>query len=338
MNGKYKIIFSLSFALGIFYSLPWIALSEAGMAGVNSQGAAVDVRVVFLFVTIFITSVLFFLYNFFWKHRLLPVSGPVIRQLLNLFFNILLVIVTCAVLIAVSTRVFTIGAWRAFFIFYLFRTSGIALIVMLVTYVVELVEKSRQNKIEILTLQHQHSQTELAALRAQIDPHFLFNSLASLSGLIRANSKDALAFVDHLSETFRYILEKREHKLVTVKDELQFLESYVFMIKKRFAAGFQIITKIEEAHLVKNIPQFALQITVENAIKHNLVSVKNPLTVEIVSVGNALLVRNNLQKKKAMPGYGIGLANLSKQYQIIGSRDIVITRDEHNFAVELPLL
>jgi two-component system, LytTR family, sensor kinase len=338
MTGKYKIIFSLSFALAIFYSLPWIALGEQGrMAGVIQHSTA-GTRVFFLFVTIFSTSVLFFFYNFFWKHRLLPFKTAATRQLLNIFFNVLLVVVACGVLIVISTRVFTIGAARAFFIFYLFRNTGIILIVMLVTYVVELVEKSRQNKIEILTLQHQHAQTELAALRAQIDPHFLFNSLASLSGLIRANSKDALAFVDHLSETFRYILENRQHKLVTVKDELQFLESYVFMIKKRFAGGFNIITKIDEGHVAKNIPQFALQITVENAIKHNLVSVKNPLTVEIISGENALLVRNNLQHKKSMPGYGIGLANLSKQYQIISSQDITISKDAHHFEIELPLL
>lgn len=339
MNGKYRIIFSLSFALAIFYSLPWIALSEqARLAGYNASQNAPGTRVAFLFFTILLTSIVFFLYNFFWKHTLLPAKKGLFRQLLNICFNLLLVIISCVIVIMISTRIFVIEAWRAFFIFYLFRNAGIALIVILVTYVIELVEKSRQDRIAILTLQHQHAQRELTALKAQIDPHFLFNSLASLSGLIRANSKEALSFVDHLAETFRYVLEKREHQLVTVKDELHFMDSYVFMIKKRFGDGFRIITQVDERHIARSIPQFALQLTVENAIKHNLVSVRNPLTVEVISRNNALLVRNNLQPKKALPGYGIGLANLSKQYQIIGSRDITISKDDHYFEIELPLL
>lgn len=339
MTGKYKIVISLSLALAIFYSLPWVALREQPRIQETSiQNVAGGARVAYLFVTVFLTGLLFFQYNFFWKKALLTMGSAFVRNLLNLFFNMLLVIVTCGVLIVISDKVFILNAERLFFIFYLFRNTGIALIVMLVTYVIELVEKSRQDKIEILTLQNQNSETELAALKAQIDPHFLFNSLTSLSGLIRSNSKEALTFVDHLSETFRYTLEKREHRLVTVKDELHFLESYVFMIKRRFAEGFQIVTKIEESHLAKNIPQFALQITVENAIKHNLVSVKNPLTVEIFSAANTLLVRNNLQKKKTLPGYGIGLANLSKRYQIMSTRDVTITKDDRYFVIELPLL
>lgn len=338
MNGKYRIIFSLSFALAIFYSLPWITLSEqARMAGYNAAQNAPGSRMIFLFFTILLTSMVFFFYNFFWKHILLP-KGGVMRGVLNVCMNMLLIVIACAILIMISTRIFGIEAWRAFFIFYLFRNAGIALIVMLVTYVVELVERSRQDKIALLTLQHQHAQRELTALKAQIDPHFLFNSLASLSGLIRANSKEALSFVDHLAETFRYVLEKREHRLVTVMDELQFMDSYVFMIKKRFGDGFRIITQVDEAHIARSIPQFALQLTVENAIKHNLVSARNPLTVEVISRRDALLVRNNLQPKKALPGYGIGLANLSKQYQIIGSRDITISKNDHHFEIELPLL
>jgi LytS/YehU family sensor histidine kinase len=212
------------------------------------------------------------------------------------------------------------------------------LVVVLVTYVIELIDKSRRDKIKILTLQHQNSETELSALRSQIDPHFLFNSLASLSGLIRANSREALEFVNHLSETFRYILEKREHKLVTVRDEIHFVESYIFMLKKRFADGFQIIMNVNEEHLSRNIPQFALQIMIENAFKHNLVSGKNPLIVEIDSGANNLRVRNNLLPKKIIPGYGIGLANLSKRYQLLGRVNIATTKTLTHFEVDLPLL
>ncbi len=338
MNGRYKIIFSLSVALAIFYSLPWIALSEQSRIAGNNIQPVPGGRVLYLFISVFISSILFFQYNLFWKHKALIITSRVVRPFLNLLINLMLMITVSAMLILIATMLFNINAPRAFFIFYLFRNTGIILVVMLVTYVIELVDKSRNDNIEILTLQNKNSETELSALRSQIDPHFLFNSLTSLSGLIRANSKEALEFVNHLSETFRYILEKREHKLVTVQDELHFVESYIFMIQKRFVDGFRIEINIDEAHLKKNIPQFALQVMIENAIKHNLLSTKNPLTIDIRSLGNNLRVRNNLQLKKTISGYGIGLTNLSKRYQLIGRNDIIIRKTPEYFEVELPLL
>lgn len=345
VNGRFKIKLSVSFiialclslALAIFYSLPWIALSEARIVE-NNQPQIPQGRVWYLFISVFLTSILFFQYNLFWKKQLLTMRRRVIRQFFHVMFNIFLLFIISWVLIIFATRIFNIGAARAFFIFYAFRNSGIMLVVVLVTYVIELVDKSRSDKIKILTLQNQNSETELSALRSQIDPHFLFNSLTSLSGLIRANSKTALEFVNHLSETFRYILEKREDKLVTVRDELHFVESYIFMLRTRFADGFEIIMNIDEEHLDRNIPQFALQVIIENAFKHNLMSGKNPLIVEIRSLGRELCIRNNFQPKKTIPGYGIGLANLSKRYQLISGKNIVTTNTSDYFEVRLPVL
>ena len=345
-NGRFKIslniplvmAFSLSLALAIFYSLPWIALIEHTRIVNNNPQQIREGRVLYLFLSVFLTSILFFQYNLFWKNKVVALDNRIIRKLLHVLFNVLLIAIISAVLIVIATRIFNIGAPGALFVFYVFRNTSIMLVVLLVTHVIELVDKSRRDKIKILTLQNQKSETELSALRSQIDPHFLFNSLTSLSSLIRTNSKDALEFVNHLSDTFRYILEKREHKLVTVKDELHFIESYIFMLRTRFADGFQIVTTINEAHLYRNIPQFALQIMIENAIKHNLVSVKNPLRIEIHSLGNDLCVRNNLQPKNIISGYRIGLANLSKRYHLISGKDIAILKTADHFEVRLPLL
>jgi two-component system LytT family sensor kinase len=340
MSSKYKVILSFSLALAIFYTLPWIALHEQSRAsdGIFSDGAVVATRVTYLFLSVFATSVLFFQYNFFWKHRLRATKSRAVHRLLNLFYNGVILFVTCAALVIISQRVLNINAWRGFLIFYVYRNAGIGLMVMLITYVLELVHKSEKDRIEILTLQNQNTETALAALRAQIDPHFLFNCLTSLSGLIRSNSKDALTFVDHLAETFRYILDKREYKMVTVRDELHFLESYIFMMKQRFDQGFQVTINLVDADLVKHIPQFAMQITVENALTHNVVSNKNPLILEIVSSDNAIVIRNNCRPKQRMAGHGIGLANLSKRYQLIGGNQIAITKNEHTFEIKLPLL
>jgi two-component system LytT family sensor kinase len=345
VNGRFKITlnvplviaFSLSLALAIFYSLPWIALGEhTRIVNTNPQQIR-EGRGLYLFLSVFLTSILFFQYNLFWKNK---VAGRdrMIRRFIHVMFNMLLIVIISGVLIILASRIFSIGEARALFIFYVFRNTSIMLVVLLVTHVIELVDKSRSDKIKILTLQHQNSETELSALRSQIDPHFLFNSLTSLSSLIRANSKEALEFVNHLSDTFRYILEKREHNTVTVKDELHFIESYIFMLRTRFADGFQIIMNINEEHLNRNIPQFALQVMIENAIKHNLVSAKNPLRIEIHSLGNDLCVRNNLQTKNIISGYRIGLSNLSKRYHLICGKNIAILKTADYFEVRLPLL
>lgn len=337
MNNRYRIILSLSLALAIFYSLPWIALNEQlRFAGVMDN--IVGVRVAYLFITVFLTGILFFQHNLFWKDRLRGIGNIVIRRAINFLINILLVVFVSLILMIISSRFFDISVGRGYFIFYLFRNTGIAFIVMLVTYVLELVDRSRQDKIKLLSFQSQNSEAELVALRSQIDPHFLFNSLTSLSGLIRSNSKEALEFVDHLTDTFRYILEKRTQKLVTVKDELHFLNAYNFMMKKRFADGFHVDLKIDESLYHRSIPQFALQIAMENAIKHNMVSVKNPLTIEIFNNENFLVIRNKIQKKKVAPGFGLGLDNLEKRYFLISSQNIEIKKTEQYFEIYLPLL
>ena len=337
MNNKYRIILSLSLALAIFYSLPWIALSEQlRFAGVLDN--IVGARVAYLFLSVFVTGILFFQYNLFWKDRLHGVKNVTNRRLFNFLINILLVVFVSLILMIISSQFFDIPVGRGYFIFYLFRNTGIAFIVMLVTYVLELVDQSRQDKIKLLTFQSQNAEAELVALRSQIDPHFLFNSLTTLSGLIRSNGKEALEFVDHLTDTFRYILEKRTQKLVTVKDELHFLNAYNFMMTKRFADGYHVDLKIGESLYHRNIPQFALQIALENAIKHNVVSAKSPLLIEIFNNENALVIRNNIQQKKAQPGFGLGLENLAKRYFLISNQNIEIKKTDHYFEIYLPLL
>ena len=296
-----------------------------------------DTRIVFLFVTVFLSSILFFQYNFFWKRWLSARRQGWIAWVQNLLFNIGLVLVLSVALMWIADGIFTISVKRPFFIFYVLRNVLIAFVAMLVAHVIELLENLRHEKIKTLLLQHQNIETELAALKAQIDPHFFFNSLNSLNVLIRENTKEALAFVDHFSQSFRYILENREQKLVTVREELVFLESYLFMMEKRFASGLVVNIRIADDLHARSIPQFALQFLVENAVKHNQVSARHPLRVDIYSEPDHIVVKNNLQKKQSAKGYGIGLANLSKRYQLIHDTDITVQTGPTHFEVKLPI-
>jgi LytS/YehU family sensor histidine kinase len=204
--------------------------------------------------------------------------------------------------------------------------------------VVELVERLRQEKIELLTLQHQNIETELAALKSQIDPHFLFNTLATLSSLVRLNSKETIPFIDHMADAFRYMLENRMQRVVTVSDELSFLQSYLFMMKKRFEQGIQVEINIGPEQLARKIPQFALQTVFENAVKHNIVSAREPLRIELTCNHDSITVRNNLKEKKSFNGYGIGLDNLSQRYWLMGKKKIKVMKEENFFSITLPLL
>ncbi len=327
---------SLSLIIALFYCMPWIAISEQfRLTGNAAMPIPIAQRMVFLFITVFTTTLILFQFNIFWKYNI-----PHTRRI-NIFWNTVVNIFLIGLLSFfcgwLAKAVFGIEATRAYLIFYLFRNISIVMIVLLTTYVIELVETLRQEKIEILTLQRQTAETELAALRSQIDPHFLFNTLTTLSSLVKSNSKETASFVDGMADTFRYMLEKHEHNVITVQEELHFLESYLFLMKKRFDAGFEVALKISKPCLNKSIPQFALQIAVENALKHNIVSVKHPLQIEIYSDGEALHIRNNVQRKPTEESYRIGIENLSNRYRLI-KKQMSIKSNDHFFELNLPLL
>ena len=183
-------------------------------------------------------------------------------------------------------------------------------------------------------LQHQ-----LEALRSQINPHFLFNALNSLSVLIRTKSERALPFVDQLSWLLRATLLRSEDDFITIQHELEYLESYVFLQKERFGEKFQVDVQIPENWKKELIPSFSLQLLAENAIKHNVVSTSQPLLLEIYPNEDSLIIRNQIHKRRdATEGTGLGLLNLSLRFKLLKKRDIQINQDSTYFYVKLPIL
>ncbi len=190
-------------------------------------------------------------------------------------------------------------------------------------------EQLKKNK-----LQHQ-----LDTLKSQINPHFLFNSLNSLSMLIHENPRQAEAFVDEISSVYRYLLRANDQELTTLNRELQFIKSYFQLLKTRYGAGVDLRIAVEEWQLERKIPPLTLQLLVENAVKHNVILPESPLVVEIVTRGSSLVVQNNLQRKNtAVPSNKVGLANIATKYRLLGQPGIAIREDAGLFAVTLPLL
>jgi len=185
-------------------------------------------------------------------------------------------------------------------------------------------------KSEQLALQYE-------TLKSQVNPHFLFNNLNSLTSLISTNPDKAIDFVKKLSEVYRYVLDQKDHELVALETELKFLESYVFLQKIRFESNLNVQIDIS-AGKFKVIP-LSVQMLVENAIKHNEISDKNPLFIRIFSTENDyLMVENKLQKKAGSEGSGSGIQNIKDRYEFFTSKKVIISENADKFLVSIPLL
>ena len=176
-------------------------------------------------------------------------------------------------------------------------------------------------------------------LKAQINPHFLFNSLNSLSSLIAENPVQAEKFTDEMSRVYRYLLRNNDQEVVTLSTELQFIRSYGHLLKTRHGGGFNLNLQVEEEHLQAQLPSLTLQLLVENAVKHNIVDKEQPLHVIIkTNSSNQLIVENNKQKKSiTVKSTGIGLNNIREKFQLLSRETIEIQETETCFRVIIPL-
>ena len=180
---------------------------------------------------------------------------------------------------------------------------------------------------------------EFETLKSQINPHFLFNSLNTLTSLIEENPKTATDFVQKLASVYRYVLAQKDKELVTLKDELQFVQSYIYLNQIRFGKNLQTIVNIESEYLEKKIVTLSLQMLIENAIKHNVISEQKPLTIEIGIENEKVFLSNNLQRKQVMnDSNGIGLNNIVHRYSLLSKTEVDIMDNNVIFKVSLPLL
>ncbi len=182
------------------------------------------------------------------------------------------------------------------------------------------------------------AEAQLEALKSQLDPHFLFNSLNTLTELVEVNSSKSLDFLKSFSQVYRYVLQTREHESVTLQEELDFADSYLFLLKTRFGEALKVEKNIADADLTRHLPPMTLQLLLENAVKHNALTTSKPLRVSLSSDGQSLTVQNNLQAKSSK-GYssGIGLKNIKERVLRLTHEEPVIENDGEFFTVKIPL-
>ncbi len=201
----------------------------------------------------------------------------------------------------------------------------------LVHYWKKYIEKGEELKKKTLVAKYE-------ALKSQVNPHFLFNSLNTLTGVVEHDQKKAVVFIKKLSEIYRYVLEQKDKELTNMQDELEFAENYIFLAKLRYGDGLSYKTTIQSFN--KQVLPLGLQILVENCIQHNVIEDDRPLNIEIFEENEYLVVKNNIQKKSTVRNNsnGIGLDNLKKRYAYLSDLEVVIDESDNEFIVKIPLL
>jgi LytS/YehU family sensor histidine kinase len=217
----------------------------------------------------------------------------------------------------------------------------IALCVLVGGGIIYLYVKARERRLRnIQLLKQEKIQFQFQVLRNQINPHFLFNSFNTLISTIEDNPKMAVSYVEHLSEFFRNIVNYRDTDVISVGEELTLMETYFYLQQKRFGDHLRMEVNIaEETKKHTFIPPLTLQLLMENAIKHNAVSKEAPLLVDLVTEGDYIIVRNNINLKRSREASsGMGLQNIVNRYNLLTKEPVTIANDGKHFTVSLPTL
>ncbi len=211
-----------------------------------------------------------------------------------------------------------------------------------ISYVVALFylyrNKNKEIEHELEYVKQENLTTQIESLKQQMNPHFFFNALNTLSGLIREDSGKSISFLDSLSQVFRYVLSMQDKNLVYLKEELAFADSFLFMQKIRFEDKFQVAMDLDRDDN-DQIVSLSLQLLLENAIKHNNMTRSNPLIIRITREDDYLVVANNIQPKiKNVESTRIGLKNLDTRCRLLVGKSIEIDHTDTQFLVKVPLI
>jgi hypothetical protein len=339
----YIIVLLLALAIAITIHFPMVMSYFFGEEGGRSDNRFMPsfTHLGLELLITYIVALLMFTLNFFILN---PAERHGKLKMLNIILSVLLTVISVFILnellYSIKNMIDTESRSRGHrneFDYTNFFVSGLVIGCVLI---IRLIFQKQTIILENETLKREALQSQFESLKNQLSPHFLFNSLTALKILIKEAPEKAQNYVNSLSRALRYTLKSNEKQLVTLKEEMEFMESYLFLIRMRFGDNLIIGTSIKKDLLSHNLPPLTIQTLVENAIKHNEISKIRPLRIDISSTDNdSLIVLNNIQKKLSEEeGTGIGLTNLSKQFQLLFGKDIIISIENNQFRVELPLI
>ncbi|MFA5848977.1 MAG: histidine kinase [Bacteroidales bacterium] len=272
--------------------------------------------------------------SFSWHRKTLP------RVALQLLLTILAAVISSTIITFLSNSISIYKEGLGIILVYnalIFSVANIILMAIMEGWQFSM--ESTKARIRAEKLERELSQVRFEVLKSQINPHFMFNSLNVLSGLIENDVKRAQKFIDEFSQIYRYVLETIEKPVVSLSEELGFVRSYIFLQQIRYGESLRLVVDIPSLYLQKLLPPLSLQTVLENAIKHNIVNDSQPLNIEIYAKDSWLYVKNNIQPKiSAGRSTGIGQQNMIKRYSMISERvpDFMFGAD--SYIAKLPLI
>ena len=293
----------------------------------------------FWFVSLCLLVYSLILFNYSWKnkiiiHDLKRWEKHIANITANLIFYLLFATITFIIY-----KVIPYDQSKYSMVFFLSKFFFAAILAILIASILIGYKNSKWNEQLITQLKLENKNSELQALKEQLSPHFFFNTLNTLSSFIRTEEKSkSIDFVDNLSDVYRYILDSQSTNTVKISDEVTFVKSYLYLLKKRFGNNLEVHFSLNLQITDKYIPPLTLQILIENAVKHNVFSDSQPLVISIEQKASSIIVTNNIHPKAHSVGHGIGLANLIKRFQLINNKEITIHADLNLFSVTIPII
>ena len=336
-----RLILLTSVAITALISLPRLLLLQRMAPGILFHEISLaDLLLRALYI--FLTSLLFFIlhlqtrsikvsflkidFNSFWQRLLLSIVVFIIIDRLLLRFHMLLFRPHT------NEQLFRL----------LFNINMVIAVIMTILFaqIFRLLENNYRIRLSNASLLKTNAETRFEVLKNQVNPHFLFNSLNTINSLIVTDQQAAVNYVNNMSDVYRYVLKSHEVNSIQLQEELRFIAAYTEMLKGRYGNKMHIAVNIAPSYLQHRVPPMALQILIENAVKHNIASQSKPLHIRIFANEAAgLIVENNLQKRNnPEPSTGVGLQNLNLRCKYLSNHHLTIQQTQTSFSVTIPLI
>ncbi|MEN5086614.1 histidine kinase [Sphingobacterium faecium] len=219
-----------------------------------------------------------------------------------------------------------------------FNMTLISIIVSLLIFSFYFYKAYKESQLRKQTALTKSANAQFESLKNQLDPHFLFNSLNVLTSLIEEDPQKAVNFTTSLSRVYRYVLEQKDKSLVEASQEISFARIFLNLLAIRFEGSLEIHIADGDIQQDEQVVPLALQLLIENAIKHNSLSLHNQLHIHIFKEYDRLIIQNNLQEKESINGMGIGLKNIKERYALLTKHPVTVTKTTDHFIVGLPLI
>ena len=266
----------------------------------------------------------------------MPAKRLIVSIILSMGYTVVAAVVVFTAFVSIRYRVSLSKSFAAL-------DTGFLLTVIIITIIVSLFLHGRgffiswkESLLEAEKLKRAHLSAQYESLKNQVNPHFLFNSFNVLSSLVYKDPDLAAKFIRQLSSVYRYVLDTREAEVVPLSQELKILDSYLFLLKMRFGEALEVVVDVRPDDNVAVVP-LVLQMLVENAVKHNVVSKSRPLHIQLSREGEEITIRNNFQPREdEKESLGIGLPNIQERYRYLTGLEVAIIRSGEHFTVRLP--